>query len=403
MQVERTMGWNQAIGRGGSLEGRERRPVTGRNDRNRWQLGQMLGRSPEMERLFLQMRYLALHLRLGLLEGEPGTGKRLAAETMHGLGPGRARPFVCCTASEFFRENVPASQLERARGGTLYLSHVDALEPEQQTRMLHFLGWLAEKNNPGGVRSAAGGGVARADEDPGAPRVLLTGTTRPLRPLVLYGRFQSGLQQALSVVRLHLPTLRERRDDLPLLFETFMSQAQQELGRGMEGVLPDVIPSLLACGWPGNVAELREAVFRAVQRAEGPFLRCQDLLIPSRRSAASAATGMVKPLRSWAVSPVAGNLSAGAQFVSGTGEIGAMPRPQVENGHVAEAKALDPNLDRAIARHIRRVLSSVDGNKLRAAQLLGISRSTLYRLLDADRARRDGNVNLELPAAAVEP
>ena len=432
--------------------------------RARWSLGSMVGRSPAMERLFLQMRHLAGHLRVALVEGERGTGKDLLAATLHALGPQQRGlqqhlGLATCGATEFFAGKGMAERLEAARGGTLFLSEVDHLDGEGQARLLHLLGWMQEQasvhanaraetgTGAGGAAGVLKPAVVRAGQplqsvlpdgrssDAACPRLLLVSAERPLRPLVMYGRFRHDLLQQLGAVQLTLPALRDRREDIPMLVEQFVAQCAAEYGKPLSGIAPDVLPLLLAHPWPGNVAELRELIARAALRAKGALLQRADLLGGRAAALASSAPG-TSPGASPASLPTMNRATCSATAGSGMRPLGssagqpipvltqrphapgyAASRPQAsplrlvtpgrgvqptptsqteglrktEQGQgdpprqcAAQADPnLDPNLDRAIYRHIGRVLGSVDGNKLRAAKLLGISRSTLYRLLAA--------------------
>ncbi len=375
-------------------------------ERNRWMLGGMVGRSSAMERIFLQMRYLANHLRLALVEGERGTGKRLLAETLHGLTPFRSAPFVHCPASGFFADPSFTARLAEARGGTLYLSGIDALTLEEQARLTHLLAWIHPARLHGLPASPLSG---HADAHP-APRAIVLSSTRALRPLVLCGKFRSDLQQQLAPVHMALPALRDRLGDLPMLTEQFLERwnaaAHREGGRVLRGLAPDLLPLLTGQRWPGNIRELHTVLAQAAARSQGEWLRARDAA-PACGNAALAAPSL------WLARPgESARLQEGPQPVSaraprpahafapkqGTGstldsilpaQLGAISEQNADADFLATPKTnldqnLDPNLDRAILRHIRLVLLSVGGNKLRAARLLGISRSTLYRLLDAE-------------------
>ncbi len=304
--------------------------------KTRWMLGEMVGRSPSMERLFLQMRYLANHLRVGLIEGECGSGMLRSGNTLDALATGRAEGFVPCAAAAFLRGTCPGA-LDEARGGTLYLTRAGALTADEQGKLLHLLEWHGHQH----TRSTA-------DQ---APRQILVSCEQPLRGLVLQGKMRADLSYHLTSVRLQLPALRERRDDLPLLVDHFLEQFSRRHGKQVRGLGPGVLQHLLSHHWPGNVRELETTVTGGAMMCEGQWLRLIDL-----------------PL-----------LSATAQQEPKPFLTAAAMSPQNEPTEDPE----DPNLDRAILRHIRRVLAGVGGNKLRAARLLGISRSTLYRLLDA--------------------
>ncbi|HEY0784890.1 MAG TPA: sigma 54-interacting transcriptional regulator [Acidobacteriaceae bacterium] len=314
----------------------ERAPFEQAPASTRWMLGQMVGRSPAMERLFLQMRYLANHLRVALIEGESGTGKLLTAETLHGLAAGRASSFVPCQASAFLRGNCSAL-LDEARGGTLFLTHVDALTPEDQARLLQLLEWHQHQHTRNNAEHA--------------PRQILVSSRHSLRGLVLQGQMRADLSYHLTSVRLQLPALRERREDLGLLADHFVEQFSKLHGKPLRGLGPGVLSHLLAHSWPGNVRELQTTIHSGALMCEGQWIRMIDL-----------------PLLS--AEPVEGPARFPAARAAAQG-------PVLEDPD-------DPNLDRAILRHIRHVLAGVGGNKLRAARMLGISRSTLYRLLEAE-------------------
>ena len=386
--------------------------------RARWTLGGMVGRSPSMERLFLQMRYLAGHLRCALIEGEHGTGKQLAARTLHELGPVRDRGFVSATADEFLSGAQAAAGLEQVRGGTLHLRAVDALNHDQQGRLLHLLGWMQQGTQ--GARAALSAGAPLT-----GPRALILSSSRALRPLVLYGKFRSDLHQQLSAVQLLLPPLRDRRDDIPMLVELFVNRYAESYGKRICGVAQDALQHLLRHPWPQNVKELEGIVSRAVLRAEGEWLRAKDLLLPAGEPAgehaAAEAFGRAQAaqrtadMRPPVLEPFAAKRTASPMRpqVVGARSFAVEPggskrpdarlemrpilhedRPRAAHGDAAEppsqAIPFDANLDRAIMRHIQQVLASVGGNKLRTARLLGISRSTLYRLLDAHAVAHGG-------------
>ncbi len=301
-------------------------------DHPEWTLGAMVGRSPVMQRLFSQMRCTSRHLRIATIEGESGTGKALAAQTLHDLGPVSAAPFIPCPAVQFFQHGpslVPLMPVMRdAREGTLFLSHVEELSLEQQARLLALLQWLDHQH-------------ARHTVD-SIPRQFFFSSNQPLRKLSASPAFRADLCNRLIAIRFAIPPLRERRDDLALLADFFAQRFSATHGKPVRGLAPLTLPRLNSHPWPGNVRELQSVIHTAALDCEGQWIRPLD--IPALSPAPIAQT-----------------------FVSVPAED-------------------DPNLDRAILRHINLVLARVEGNKLRAARMLGISRSTLYRLLDAGSA-----------------
>jgi DNA-binding NtrC family response regulator len=300
-------------------------------DHPEWTLGSMVGRSPVMQRLFSQMRATARHLRVATMEGESGTGKGLAARALHCLGPASKNTFVPCPATQFFISGPsvapPTPLLKEARNGTLFLSHVEELSVDQQARLMAFLQWLDNQQ-------------ARRIPDTG-PRQVFFSSIQPLRRLAASSSFRADLCHRLTAIRFLIPPLRERREDLALLADYFARRFSETHVKPVRGLAPHTLPRLAAHNWPGNVRELESVIHSAALECEGQWIRPIDII---------------------ALSP------------SGTSTTSAI------------AAEDDPNLDRAILRHINLVLARVDGNKLRAAKMLGISRSTLYRLLDAPTA-----------------
>jgi DNA-binding NtrC family response regulator len=294
-----------------------------------WRLGSMIGRSPVMQRIFSQMRCTARHLRIATIEGESGTGKTLAAQTLYEFGPAAAGPFIPCPAPHFFQPGPALASLTPlaadAGEGTLFLTHVEELSLEQQARLIAFLQWIDHQQS-------------RRTPDP-APRQVFFSSRAPLRRLAASPHFRADLYHRITAIRFSMPPLRERREDLPLLADSFARQFSSIHGKMLNGIGSQTLARLATHSWPGNVRELQSVINTAALECEGQWIRPIDLpaLLPALE-----------------------------------------PRP-VEGTQAED----DPNLDRVILRHIHRVLARADGNKLRAAKLLGISRSTLYRLLDA--------------------
>lgn len=288
-----------------------------------WMLGAMAGRSLAMQRLFSRMRSTAPHFRLATVEGEPGSGKLLTAQTLHRLGPAAGGPFAPYVAADFL-ENAP-SLWKEARHGLLWLSRVDELLPEQQRKLRDFLERAAHERIRLGVTQG--------------PLQLVAGASQPLRRLAASGGFRSDLAGHLTAIRFALPPLRERRDDIPLLAAIFLRRWMKQHSRMLRGFAPGTLARLAAHEWPGNVRELESVICAAGMECPGQWIRPVDL-----------------PRLEW---PAANAATA-----------------------VSDPAIDDPNLDRAILQHITRVLARCNGNKVRAARLLGISRSTLYRLLE---------------------
>lgn len=285
-------------------------------------LGRMAGHSLAMQHLFSRLKSTAPWLRMAAVEGEAGTGKLLTARTLHQLGPSLSGPFAPYAAREFL-EN-PDRVWRNCRGGLLWLGHVDELSPEDQRLLRDFLERAAHER----MRLGAASG----------PLQVLAGSSQPLRRLSAAGGFRADLASHLTAIRFPLPPLRDRREDIPLLAGIFLRNWAREHGKQIRGFGPGTLERLAAYDWPGNVRELENSVAAAALDCPGQWIRPVDL-----------------PQLQW-------------------------PAPTPEP--LCEAALEDPNLDHAILRHVMRVLTRANGNKVRAARMLGISRSTLYRLLD---------------------
>jgi DNA-binding NtrC family response regulator len=288
----------------------------------------MGGRSPAMRRFFSQMQMTAPYLRIATVEGEDGTGKTLAARTLHGLGTAERGPFVPCLATVLFSAQHCGLTLpwcpvlvEQSRGGMLFVDRVDLLDLEQQDRLFQFLLWFDHQHE----RFANGGN---------GPRQVVVSSSGSLRRLAAADAIRGDVCSRLTAIRFVLPPLRERREDIPLLAHFFAVQFSKLSRKPIRGLAPEALPLLLRHAWPGNVRELESVITSAALQTESQWIRLIDLpLLP----------------------------------VPGDSDV----RPPDS----------EFNLDRVILKHVERVLERTRGNKLRAASMLGISRSTLYRIL----------------------
>jgi DNA-binding NtrC family response regulator len=290
----------------------------------------MVGRSPMSRRLFAQIKATAPHATIASFEGEAGTGKLLAARTFHELSPASHASFVPCLAEKFF-ESPMQSLLDESDCGTLLLTRVDELSVEHQVRLHQLLEWLGHQQVRECVR---------------APRQLLVSSHRNLRRLASENLFRADLCHRLTAVRFVLPPLREHREDISLLAQFFAYEFSAHHDKTVRGLAPGTLSRLFSHPWPGNIRELESVIHAAALEVEGQWIRPIDVHLVAPISAFTALTSTSR-----------------------------------EN--VLED---NPNLDHVIMLHIRRVLKRTGGNKLRAAQLLGISRSTLYRMLDSPAA-----------------
>lgn len=298
-----------------------------------------------MRRICDQLRQASQRLRLALIEGEAGAGKHLIARHLHALGTAQGA-FVAEEATTLFGDGPGSSEaagaalrhaFKRAAEGMLLIRNIDDLHPEQQAQLLRFIRSFETTLAMG-----------KSDADISVHQLVCT-ARQSLRALVMAGRYLPEIYYRLSAVSFSLPPLRERREDIPALTQAFIEAASQEHRKTLQGLGPGSLALLLRHRWPGNVRELESVVRAACLNAEHQWLRPIDFVI--------------------------------------------LPLDTPRRFDPESALPQDYNLDAVIRRHILRVLKACDGNKARAASRLGISRSTLYRMLESETSRSEGEAN----------
>lgn len=312
-------------------------------------LEQMIGQSAVMVRVFDTIRQVAPSRATVLLEGESGTGKEVAARSIHRLSQRAEEKFVAvhCAAlspqlleSELFGHEKGAftgaferriGRFEQANGGTLFLDEIGEIDSATQVKILRVLG---ERS----FERVGGNQTLQTDVR------VLAATNKNLEELVAAGRFRDDLFFRLNVVRITMPPLRERREDIPLLVQSFLRESSEENGKPLRELAVEAMGCLLRYDWPGNVRELRAAIEHGVVMATGSKIGLADL--PEK-------VKLLAPVQS-AHPPATENFSP--------------PQPIL-------------NLDQQERSLILRALEEARGNRAEAARLLGISRRTLYRRL----------------------
>jgi DNA-binding NtrC family response regulator len=288
-----------------------------------------------------------------LLTGESGTGKGILARFIHDNGPRRDAPFLQLNAaalpnslveSELFGVKRGAftdaredrkGMFAAASGGTLFLDEIGELPPETQAKLLHVL--------ESGIIRPLGG----TDEINVNVRVVAA-TNRPLETLLREGKFRADLYYRLNVIRIEVPPLRERQEDILALVDHLLARACVRLHRPIVGISATALKRLLLHDWPGNVRELANALERAVALTD------HDTILPE-------------------------DVMPGA----------AVEEPQDELAHAARAGLTLADVGKSYAR---RVLERHRGNKAAAARALDIDRRTLYRMLGDVAAEDEGEV-----------
>jgi two-component system response regulator AtoC len=293
---------------------------------------------------------VAQHPSTVLVTGESGTGKELIARLIHAASPRAARPFVPINCGAI-PENLLESELfghvkgaftgahvdraglfEEADSGTLFLDEIGELPSQLQVKLLRAL-------QEGEIRRVGDSSSRRVDVR------IIAATARDLEQEVREGRFRSDLYYRINVVRIHLPPLRHRTEDIPALTRFFVERFKKQLGVDVKGFEPAAMKLLLAHPWYGNVRQLENVVERAMVLAEGPTITVEDL--PDFIQHPEVAV---------------------------EGPMETLPPDELS------IKKQTAELER---RLISRALQVTDGNRTRAAELLDLSyRALLYKIRD---------------------
>ena len=311
-----------------------------------YQFEGIIGRSPLMLELFGKLRRVSPHFQAALVTGETGTGKELVARALHSLSPVSSRSFVVsnCSAivhtlleSELFghvrgaftgASHDKVGVFEYADGGTVFLDEIGELSLEAQAKLLRVI-----QNHE--IQRVGSPVQKKVDVR------IVAATNRDLRQMAAEGRFRQDLYYRIAMVELKLPRLADRKEDLPLLQRHFVNTFSKQYQKQISGITRRGQICLARYEWPGNVRELQNAIGNACMMTDGNVIDVIDL----------------------------------REHVSGN---------DGRQTHPAELMSFD-ELQK---RHLLHVLAEVRGNKARAAQILGISRTTLYEMLT--RMERNG-------------
>lgn len=242
----------------------------------------LVGESPASQRLLDEIRRVAPYKTNVLISGESGTGKELVARMIHELSPRQNGPWVAINCSAIPRDLLEselfgyvkgaftgASQnrsgrLEQAQGGTMFLDEIGELDPALQAKLLRVV--QEREYSPLG-----------SDEVRAVDVRFLAASNRDLKVLVAQGKFREDLFYRLDVYSIMVPPLRERREDVPLLAQTFLKELSAEMNKHVTGIAPGALEILMRYSWPGNIRELRNCLERAVLSCKGETVDATDL------------------------------------------------------------------------------------------------------------------------------
>ncbi len=328
----------------------------------------LVGRSPALLEVFKTIGRVARSDVPVLVTGESGTGKELIARAIHSSSARADGPFVAVNAAAIPRELLESElfghergaftgavearpgRFREASGGTLFLDEIGDMPVELQSKLLRVL-------QSGEVTAVGGRRAERVDVR------ILAATHRDLDAAVAGGVFREDLLYRLRVVPIHVPPLRERREDIPPLIDHFLQRYDAELSSGTHALARETVGRLCAHDWPGNVRELENAIKRALVLGAGDLLTPDDFAF---------------------LAPTARERDAAVDFESAV-------RAEVEAALASDAPH---DLYRTLIERVERpllaaVLAATSGNQIRAAALLGINRNTLRK--------RITDLGLELP------
>ncbi|CAK0773173.1 DNA-binding transcriptional dual regulator NtrC [Gammaproteobacteria bacterium] len=323
---------------------------------------EIIGEAPAMQEVFRAIGRLARSTITVLINGESGTGKELVAQALHRHSQRRERPFIALNMAAIPRDLLESElfghergaftgaqhrrigRFEQADGGTLFLDEIGDMPAELQSRLLRV---LAE-----GEFYRVGGHEAIAVDVR-----IIAATHQNLERLVVEGRFREDLFHRLNVIRIHLPALRQRSEDIPPLLSHFLRKAAREIGTETKVILPEAMEVLQRYPWSGNVRQLENTARWLTVMASGSEVHRQDLppelLTEPANEATGAAPNWVEPLRLWA-------------------------QRQLLAGRIGLLDEVLPTLESTL---VQVALAHTAGHKQEAARLLGWGRNTLSRKL----------------------
>jgi putative PEP-CTERM system response regulator len=301
----------------------------------------IIGKSSEMQRIFELVKQVAPTKASVLITGESGVGKELIADALHNASNRKEKPFIrvhCAALSESLLESElfghekgaftgavarKRGRFELAHTGSIFLDEIGEIEQSVQIKILRV---LQEKT----FERVGGEETLEVDVR------IISATNRDLKEAIEEGRFREDLYYRLNVVNIHIPPLRERKEDIPLLTSAFIKEFAQENDKPVEGIDPKARSALYNYSWPGNIRELRNSIESAVVMCKGNIITPEDLPPSITRESDDDYI----------------RISLGSTLADAEREI------------------------------IRSTLAAQNGNKSRTAEVLGIGRKTLHRKVD---------------------
>jgi DNA-binding NtrC family response regulator len=332
-------------------ESRNQKELMGlrREVRQRFEFSNIIGKSKSMQEVFELIRRVARSNSTVLVQGKSGTGKELVAKAIHYNSPRSVQPFVAINCSAI-TETLLESELfghmkgsftgavankkglfEEAQGGTIFLDEIGEISAALQVKLLRVL-------QDHEIRRVGGNQSLKVDVR------VIAATNRDLAEAVRQKEFRDDFYYRLNVVTIHLPSLKDRTEDIPLLAQHFLAKYAKEAGVSVSQISKEAMRSLMQYSWPGNIRELENVIERAITLGAEGEIRPEDLPDQLRRE---------------------------------------------EGGITLDAIPVEMSMEEVEKAHIERVLRHTGGQVSQAARLLGIDRRTIYRKMQAYNIRKD--------------
>jgi DNA-binding NtrC family response regulator len=319
----------------------------------------IIGFSPKMQEIYKMIGQVAPSEVTVLLRGESGTGKELLARAIYHHSLRAKQPFlpVNCAAipdtlleSELFGHEKGAftgavsrriGKIEQCHGGTIFLDEIGDMSPPTQAKLLRVL-------QDRSFERLGGNETITVDVR------IIVATNKDLEEAIIHGQFREDLYYRLNVVSIHIPPLRERKEDLPELASYFLNKFNRELKKRIVGITPGSMDKIVSYGWPGNVRQLENALKRAMVLCQGEWILEDHLLLEKGAEKEEPESDLAKRSFETLLDVLFEELSK----TSGT------------SGGLDMVSVIEKGL-------IVRALQKTGGNQVQAAQLLGINRGTL--------------------------
>ncbi len=332
----------------------------------------IVGRTDAMQNVFKLIGQLAGSDATALITGESGTGKELIARAIYGHSQRSEKPFLAinCAAipenlleSELFGHekgaftgatNQRIGKFEQCNGGTLFLDEIGDMTPATQTKILRVL-------QSGTFERVGGNQPIKTDVR------IIAATNKPLEQAVADKQFREDLFYRLNVVRLHVPPLRERRADIPLLVNYFLKKFAEKNKQPVKAVTDEASRALESYDWPGNVRELENVVHRALVVSKGDAVLSGDL--PPEVTKSPRVEGQ----------PASAGAGAGSSVAVAPDDMSAIAQTLFRLARRDPKLKLIPFLEREM---VIQALKETSGNQVQAAKLLGITRATLRKRVE---------------------